>query len=92
MDLEAGEADELGRTQRGYHELAEPLSKDQSIGRAERKAQLAALANQQDQAIRELPPESPGAFEAWQRQQASSLKDTFSLRRENPVGDRLKQP
>ncbi len=59
---------------------------------AERTAEMDAIRGQQEAAVRDLLAPMPGAFEAWQRQQAQWLKNTFTVPVVNPLDEWLKQP
>lgn len=82
----------LWQTQKDVQAQARQLVRDPALSRADRTAELTALRAQHEELIRESLAPIPGAFEAWQRQQAHWLKETFSLPAANPVNDWLKQP
>lgn len=88
--LASAAVDELWQNQRAYRERAERIAQDAAVDRAARTAELTDLREQHERTVREFLSATPGAFEAWQRQQARWLKDTFSMPKEDPVGDWLK--
>jgi hypothetical protein len=90
--LGESELNALWQAQKDMQTQAEQSARNPSLSRAERTAELAALRVRHEAAVQETLAPLPGAFEAWQRQQAGWLKQAFDLPESSPFADWLKEP
>lgn len=91
-NLPAGAAESLWEAQAQFARAAAAVGDDTALGPAGQQSQLAELRRQQEEWGARLMADSPGAFEAWQRQQKAWLEETFGQVRINPVADWLDSP
>ena len=90
--LPDAERNALWQTQRDFEAQAEKLAANSTLSFTERSAELKRLRAEHEAAVQESLSAHPGAFEAWQQQQDSWLKNVFSLPEVDPLKDWLNQP
>lgn len=90
--LAESEVDSLWRFQRASEAEAERVVDDATLSAEQRTAELTRLRAEHEAAVQESLATHPGAFEAWQRQQAPWLKDVFSRPPADPLEEWLKDP
>lgn len=90
--LAESEVDALWRFQRDSEAEAKRVADDATLSAEQRAAELTRLRAEHEAAIQESLATHPGAFEAWQRQQAPRLKEVFSRSPANPLEEWLKDP
>lgn len=90
--LTESEVNSLWRFQRDSKAEAERVADDATLSAEQRAAELMRLRAEHEAAVQESLATHQGAFEAWQRQQASWLRDVFSRPPANPLEEWLKDP